>query len=364
MAYSMEIQAPPQYIEGETDWESYIKRFEMYFVCANITDHVRKLAMLLYCGGKCIHHVHDTLGIELYDDTGAILKEDDGNGNQVDIDVYKTSVEALTNHFIPEKNITYERNCFRAEQQLLDESSAAFVTRLRKLAQSCKFEEYSTDKAIIDQYIEKCSSPKLRILLLKEKNLTLDHLLQIAKTHESSRVQADTIQQKLNRCDIQETSGVELVNANFRRNEKQQSQSSRSLYCYGCGTRNHIHGSSKCPAANKKCLNCDIVGHFISVCRKPKNYKVPESTRTYQQSNHNQSSNFLSEESHENVNLAYQSDSHPDFLFRIGNSLKKVDISADGTPISFIIDSGSTINVIDNNTYKIKSRCTPLPVTE
>ena len=152
MASNLEIQTPPPYQEGDTDWDSYIKSFEMYFTCADINNAKRKLALLLYCGGKRVQQAHETLNITLYDANGAILKET-VNNVEVEIDVYKVSVNALTAHFLPERNITYERNRFRAQHQLSDESSATFVTRLRKMAQTCAFEQYSADKAIIDQYI-------------------------------------------------------------------------------------------------------------------------------------------------------------------------------------------------------------------
>ena len=47
-----------------------------------------------------------------------------------------------------------------------------YITRLKKIAKSCEFDQYSPDGALVDHYIFTCSSNIIRRKLLSEENLT------------------------------------------------------------------------------------------------------------------------------------------------------------------------------------------------
>ena len=360
---AMDVQAPPPFTENDKDWNTFIKLYEMYFMCANIQCPKRKLAILLYCGGPRIRRVHDTLGLQLYDGNGDLLKE-----SGVDIDPYQKSIDALKNHFEPKLNITYERNKFRNEKQLEMEQSADFIARLRKLAQTCNFDNYSSEQAIVDQYIETCTSSKLRRRLLKEDGLTVAKLLEIAKTHESSVDQAGQLEGQLGNSEI-ETEGTfkldseQLNNLSLSRDNR--GTRTRTV-CYGCGSKDHIHGSASCPATGKECFNCKIKGHFAAVCRKPKQNRgrsqPPNRTRT---TTDREGTNAVGTQSSEGLNMNLQSNSDTsEFLFSVGNKHKSVMIDIDGCNLKFIIDSGSTINIIDFDSYKLLRSSTKLYQTK
>ena len=59
------------------------------------------------------------------------------------------------------------------------------------------FDNYSTEQAIVDQYIETSTEPKLRRLLLKENAVDMKTLMEIAKTFESSSEQAGKLEKQL-----------------------------------------------------------------------------------------------------------------------------------------------------------------------
>ena len=47
-------------------------------------------------------------------------------------------------------------------------------------------------------------------------------------------------------------------------------------------------------------------------------------------------------------------------MFAIGDKHKRVEVLVDGLPIKFIIDSGSTVNIVDYNTFKLLKNTTKL----
>ena len=57
------------------------------------------------------------------------------------------------------------------------------------------------------------------------------------------------------------------INTNLQSNTKQP--------CNRCGY-NHSHGH--CPAFNRKCFNCNNIGHFTALCRKPCSTRGPATT--------------------------------------------------------------------------------------
>ena len=91
----------------------------------------------------------------------------------------------LDDYFVPKANVPFERHLFRQIVQESEETVDQFVCRLRQRAINCEFGENENDY-IRDQVIDKCYSSKLRRKFLeKERTLTLDDLLRIARSQEA-----------------------------------------------------------------------------------------------------------------------------------------------------------------------------------
>ena len=101
---------------------------------------------------------------------------------------YKAAMGALNNHFEPKKNVVFERHVFRQAMQGTNESSLTFVTRLCKLACTCEFANPNNE--IRDQFIDKCSSNRLRRRLLEEPSLTLKNIVEKAQAMELAEMQS------------------------------------------------------------------------------------------------------------------------------------------------------------------------------
>ena len=154
-------------------WTKWVKSFEYSLVASNVTDKKRQRALLLHLAGPEVQEVFETLS-----DTG---------------DDYATALEKLDAYFKPQKNIPFERHMFRQAAQDPSETMDTYVTRLKRLVQTCDYGTLSNEM-ILDQVLEKCYSTRLRRRLLREETLTLDVILRIARALEASGRQAQQIE--------------------------------------------------------------------------------------------------------------------------------------------------------------------------
>ena len=72
-----------------------------------------------------------------------------------------------------------------------------YITELNELRARCEFENYTEDSAVIDQFIERCSSAKLRKHLLGVADLTMDVLMTVARGEELSDKRAEVMENRL-----------------------------------------------------------------------------------------------------------------------------------------------------------------------
>ena len=147
------LPAFPPFVEIDQNpgpqWGKWLGRFERLMIAMGITDSRRKRALLLHYAGPKVDEIFDTL-TDVGEDTD-----------------YDKAVDALNKYFNPKSNSLYETYVFRQAKQESNESLDHFVTRLRQLAQKCKF--HDIDREILTQVIHelcisktKTSSPMQR----------------------------------------------------------------------------------------------------------------------------------------------------------------------------------------------------------
>ena len=214
-----------------------------------------------------------------------------------------------------------------------------YVTRLRTLSKTCEFGT-SLDEMIRDQIIEKCASNALRRRLLRERELTLDNLLLIARSFELADRQALEIEQKFDSSTHLNSIERQSESQQSRRNSAKRDNNNRlKSVCYCCGNEGHRAKDAQCPALNKTCRRCGKPGHFARVCRqttrKPKNDWA--NARQLEQSDDDSSENECLFTLTAN-NVHHRSD-----------SLHTLEI--EHIPVQMLIDSGASVNVLDLETY-------------
>ncbi|MCG8046748.1 MAG: aspartyl protease family protein, partial [Candidatus Thiodiazotropha endolucinida] len=218
------------------------------------------------------------------------------------------------------------------------------LTRLRQLSINCDFTE--NDREIKSQIIQGCSSSRLRRRALREDQ-NLDELLKLARSMELSDKQA---------CEIEHTEKSQSANAvrafknksgtnrkkNFRKSSDAKIHFKRQT-CRNCGGE-YPHVERQCPAKGKSCHACKKQNHFSSVCRSKTKMKPKVN-----------SVNKVDESSCDT------SDSNDDYMFGIQeqenvNSVKSkqpsLNVTINGLNVRMLVDTGSSINVLDENTYK------------
>ncbi|XP_063931791.1 uncharacterized protein LOC135143781 [Zophobas morio] len=232
--------------ESETaqKWDRWLRSFEIFLEASAIQNEKRKRALLLHHSGEGVQEVWYTLPES--------KREDEPQAPLYDI--CKT---ALTPIFQPKKNYTYERHVFRSLSQKEGETIIQFVTRLKAQSANCNFRN-NADDMIIDQLIEKCTSNDLRRQLLKEgDSLTVDRAKELGRIFEASEKQAGL---------------MEAGSQDIRRVEKKVNtkRPPKAFKCYRCDGEGHRASDEKCPARNKTCNKCGLIGHLGKCCRTKK----------------------------------------------------------------------------------------------
>ena len=228
-------------------WEEWLEELQLYFCAAAIKEDKQKCAMLFYLGGSDLRAIYAT------------LKDTDKT--------FESAIEALNFHFLQKKNTTFERYLFNSAIQGPYENPKSFIVRLKKLGQSCDFEKYNLEEAVVDKFIISCKSDKLRRKLLSTDNLHLEELVKKAVSMEIVDEQATKMATKIENVNIIDS---ESPSGSSDFGEVNAMRKGFPLQCWGCGETGHIIHDPTCDASTKACRACGFIGHFKNHCRNEK----------------------------------------------------------------------------------------------
>ena len=287
-------------------WNIWMEDFEMFILASGITDPKRKHALLLYQAGQRAREIFRRIP-----DTGTA-------------DDYETAKTKLKAHFEPQQNRRYAVYRFRQAMQEVNETLDQFHTRLRTLAQTCSFND--VDFEIEQQIITAGSSSRICKKALRDPSYDLKSILIDGRRDELSAFQA---------CDIESkdtsTGAVHKI---------------ASKTCRNCGEMWPHEG--QCPTKGKKCRKCQKLNHFARVCRgqsqhrehKPipnakqlkKKTKTPKNPVTKVENDTDSSDN--------------------EYLYTLSQGkASKVNVKICQHSFKATVDTGASINVIDQNTF-------------
>lgn len=171
---------------------------------------------------------------------------------------------ALEGYCLPQTNETYERFVFNSARQSDKEDINQFVSRLRKLAESCNFGNLK-DSLIRDRIVIGIQSDEARKVLLKTRNLTLVDAIDVCRSQKlvENRMAAMCVKEE----PVEAETSSEVI-AKVRMG----SARAEKWLCKYCGRKDHKWGDrDSCPANNAKCRSCGKLNHFAAVCRTKKN---------------------------------------------------------------------------------------------
>ena len=254
---------------------------------------------------------------------------------------YAKAKDALTKHFEPAKNPIYEIYNFRQAKQGADETIDQFHTRLRTLAQHCDF--HNTDFEIKMQLVCNGTSSRLRRKALRDPSYKLEDMLIDRRKTEVSSAQASGMKETFQALQIKDVS---------TRNS-----------CYKCGF-SFPHKGKPCPARQAICSNCGVKGHFAKVCRKPKS--APQKKQLPWTPSQDQTPRISYDKneyrkSHKARQITYSpanesSSSDAEYAYALDkertHSTHKTFLRLNDSNVKFLIDTGATVDVIDNPTFQ------------
>ncbi|UYV72360.1 hypothetical protein LAZ67_9002778 [Cordylochernes scorpioides] len=181
---------------------------------------------------------------------------------------YDKVIECFESHFIPRRNIIYERARFNQRCQQEGEKVNEFITALHSLAEHCNFGMLH-DELIRDRIVVGVRDRALSERMQLDTDLTLVKAtlmakqLESVKEQQSSLYQQDSVDQiKKMPNHIKETKRHEPKIRQFKSNQLGGS----SHGCTRCGNSNN-HDWKNCPIMNSYCSKCKKKGHYAKVCR-------------------------------------------------------------------------------------------------
>ena len=279
--------------------------------------------MLLYQAGPEVYQIFKTL-------------PDTGNSKE-----YTKAVEALTKHFEPAKNPIFEIYNFRQATQRADETIDEFHTRLRTLATHCNFHDVDFEMKM--QIVCNGKSSNLRRKALRDPEYQLADMLIDGRKAEVSSAQA---------------TGIE---ANFQETKVQEIHTRKT--CFKCGFS--FPHKTTCPAKQATCSKCGRQGHFAKVCKTQKDNDKPHYQKRMPSRNNNArypkpiSNKAKPAQRAGAISIATQdlpNSSDDEYAYAIddkGNSKHTALLRLNDSPlIKFLIDTGASVDIVDNKTYQ------------
>lgn len=249
------------------DWRRWISRWERYRIISglHLRDQEAQVNTFIYAVGREAEDV--LLALRLTDE---------------ELKTYDTVRSKFESHFVPRRNIIYERGKFNMRKQEPHETADTFITDLHKLADTCDYgslkEDLIRDRIVVG-LLDKSLSEKLQL----DSKLTLQGAIMAARNSETvQRQQTELRSQDALKTDVEEVkrkSSHHTAQPRRRCNSPKGAALQPSGFCGSCGMLQQ-HTKQHCPAAGKRCRACNKVGHFESVCRSKQSSARQTRTRT------------------------------------------------------------------------------------
>ena len=158
-----------EFDESRESWPQYAKRLTHFLVANGITTAAKKTSAFLAVIGP---------------DTFKLLESLLSPENPEDKS-FTELVETLTKHYSPEPSVIVERYKFYSRQRKPGESVATYISELRRLAKSCKFDG-NLSEMLRDRLVCGIGDGSIQRRLLQQKDLTLDTATELALQTEAA----------------------------------------------------------------------------------------------------------------------------------------------------------------------------------
>ena len=213
-------------------WTSYAERLEFYFTANDITEAVKKRAILITA---------------LSPSTFELLRSLIQPAKPME-KTYAQLVKQLADHYHPKPSEIVQRFKFNTRDREPSESVSAYVAALKALAEHCKYGD-SLNSMLRDRLVCGVRDSVIQKRLLQEADLTFQKAFEMAQGIEAATKNAKDILE----ASTSASSTVQRI-----------SQPKKQLECYRCGGS---HMASTCRFRLTTCHTCKKQGHISRVCR-------------------------------------------------------------------------------------------------
>jgi transposase InsO family protein len=319
----IQLQPPEQFnFRSPEKWTTWLQRFERYRKASGLSQRTNdaQVSTLIYVMGPESEEIINSLKF-----------------TDEELNCYDSVITKLNAHFIPKRNLIYERAKFNLRVQQPDETVDSFVTALHTLANNCEYKSLR-EELIRDRLVVGLTDKNLSEKLQLDSDLTLQSAVLRSRQSESVKKQQSVVHQLVdNSVNVDRISKI-----NIRSKSKDDNSSSNSNFktgsCFRCGRGFEKGHMRQCPALNAHCNFCKIKGHFASVCNKvtkPGNQKDINEVQT----------NFTPGEIHNNAYLGTVDDQN------FTSQPWRIDVRVDDVNIQFKVDPGADVTVISEEIY-------------
>ncbi|XP_039438143.1 uncharacterized protein K02A2.6-like [Culex pipiens pallens] len=294
--------------------------------CCGTVNNEKKKAMLLHLAGPEVQEI-------FYDDPEHAAEPPNGS------DVFKEAVNLLDKHFEPVVCVPHERVLFRRMKQEGSDGIEQFARKLRHQGNLCDYGG-ALDMRITEQIFDGSTSDALREAILKKRLVVLKDIL------EEGRI-LETIELNKQEAVASTSNGPAAVNK------------VDGGKCFRCGSLEHFANSKKCPALKKKCDKCGLVGHFKLQCRtkshtaKTKKKKVRQVDSSDEEDSDEDKDSDADSENSEVLHIFSTTMKQSEVVRESSKYNTKISCSVGGVKLKWTVDSGASVNVIDEGTWEL-----------
>ena len=306
-------------------WEEWLEGFEAMTGAMQIESEKDLRKMLSYYIGP---------------QTRKIIKGLDNIGSIDDGDCYSRLKNALNDHFKPKLNRVYGMNTLHQIRQKAGETIDNFHIRVKEKVAAIEIEKLNmpqiVDLITLAHMVNHCQDKRVKLKAIRD-DLSLKDFLKIARAAERADYQmkdmeADRQPGAVNKVEGKYRRSLKKENPKEtlrNRSKSRQRSKPKDKICYRCGD-SYPH-KNKCPAMDKECTKCKKKGHFAKMCKTKNLGRV----------------NTVKSDDEDDVYVV------PSIVYSIKEAnVHWANIHISDRKIAMMIDSGSEINVLSEDTYE------------
>nr|XP_023665577.1 uncharacterized protein K02A2.6-like [Paramormyrops kingsleyae] len=300
------------------EWPSWRQRFSRYRVATKLSkeDKEVQVSTLIYA-----------MGIEAENIFKSFTFAEGENAED-----YETVLGKFEEYFMPKRNVIHERACFHQRVQNPGENAECYIRALYELSEYCEF-GVSRNEHIRDRLVVGIRDKDLSRRMQLMTALTLETAAQMTRQAEdvAKQISQQEGQPVSSLQEVTSRQSLKAANRPWMREKNKRSSENRKedTVCGRCGKTRHLD-FRKCPAVGTECKKCRKKGHWARMCK----------TKTVRQVT-------VKEESEESFYLGAVSNKN-----KLEEGSWTVSLTIGRIPVSFKIDTGADVNVINTETFK------------